>query len=304
MHRLLGILLVVVSAASFGAMPIFARLAYASGAGLITVLFLRFTIASAIMLALMLVRRAAFPRGRVLLGLLALGAVGYVGQSLCYFAAVSLASAGLVALLLYLYPVLVVALGALLFGERVTPASLLALVLALAGAALVIGPTGGGRPLGIALSLSAAAIYAGYILAGSRVVHRVSPVPASTVIIGATAVVYGGLVALQGPRLPATREGWLAIVCLAVVSTVLAIVTFLAGLERIGPTPAAMVSTIEPGVTVGLAALVLDERVGGLALLGGALIVAAVLIVSAGQRAAGTTRPPIGHAARPTAGRP
>lgn len=300
MHRLVGILLILVSAASFGAMAIFARLAYASGAAPVTVLFLRFAIASAIMLGLMLVRRAPFPRGRVLLGLVAMGAVGYVGQSFSYFTAVSLASAGLVALLLYLYPVLVMAFGALLFKERITPARVFALLLALAGAALTIGPTGGGRPLGIALGLAAAVFYAGYILAGSRIMRRVPAIPASTVIIGTAALVYGGLVALAGPRLPATAEGWLAILCLAVISTVVSIATFLAGLERIGPTAAAMISTVEPAITVGLAALVLDERVGALTLLGGALILAAVLIVTAGEPVADAARPPIGPATRPS----
>ncbi len=291
MHRLVGILLILISAASFGAMAIFARLAYASGAAPITVLFLRFAIASPIMLALMLVRRHRFPRGPVLLGLVAMGAIGYVGQSLCYFSAVSMASAGLVALLLYLYPVLVTALGALLLKERVTPARLLALLLALAGAMLTIRPAGSGRPLGIALALGAATIYAGYIVAGARIMRQVPAIPASTVIISAAAVVYAVVVALQGLHLPGSGAGWLAILCLAVVSTVLAIVTFLAGLERIGPTPSAMVSTVEPAVTVGLAAIVLGEQIGGLTLLGGALILAAVLIVTAGQRGAGAAQP-------------
>ncbi|HOG47708.1 MAG TPA: DMT family transporter [Anaerolineae bacterium] len=134
--------------------------------------------------------------------------------------------------------------------------------------------------MGIALGLGAAVVYAGYITARGRIMRQVPAIPASTVIIASAALVYAGLVAIQGPSLPATSAGWLAIVGLALVSTVLAIVTFLAGLERVGATTAAMVSTVEPAVTVVLAALVLGEAISASIAAGGVLILAAVLIVT------------------------
>lgn len=65
--RYIGIILIIISAVSFGAMPIFARVAYASGADPITVLFLRFGIAAVVMLGIMLASKTPFPRGPVLL---------------------------------------------------------------------------------------------------------------------------------------------------------------------------------------------------------------------------------------------
>lgn len=282
MRRPLGILFVVVSAVSFGAMPIFARLAYGAGADPITVLFLRFAIASAVMLLLLLSRRQALPRGRTLLGLVAMGALGYVGQSICYFTALSVAPAALVALLLYLYPALVTLLAALILREHITRQKAAALLLALAGAALTIGHIGGGQPLGVALGLGAAVIYALYIVAGSRLMRDVAAIPASTVIIASAGAVYAVVAAARGLQLPATTTGQAAIAAVAVVSTVLAIVTFLAGLERIGPTDAAALSTLEPAVTVALAALVLGEALTPGQIAGGTLILAAVLILARG----------------------
>src|SRR5215471_3155747 len=105
-NRRLGLVLIIISAASFGVMPIFARLAYNAGAEPITVLFLRFTIAAVVMNLIMVLRRKVYPRGLVLMELILLGAIAYVGESLAYFLALKMASAGLVALLLYIYPAL------------------------------------------------------------------------------------------------------------------------------------------------------------------------------------------------------
>lgn len=183
------------------------------------------------------------------------------------------------------YPLLVTLLATLLLREPITARKVFALLLALVGTLLTVGPGGSGRPLGIALGLAAAVIYAGYVVASSMAMRAVPALPASAVIISSAALVYGALVAAQGAALPTTPEGWAAVLTLALVSTVLAIVTFLAGLERVGATNTAMLSTVEPAVAVGLAALVLGERVSALTLVGGVLILAAVLMVSAGEPA-------------------
>lgn len=75
-------------------------------------------------------------------------------------------------------------------------------------------------------------------------------------------------------------SAWAAVVGIALVSTVLAITTFFAGLERLGPPDTATLSTVEPVVTVVLAAAVLDESIGPAQLLGGALILVAVVALA------------------------
>jgi drug/metabolite transporter (DMT)-like permease len=279
-NRWIGLLLIVISAAAFGALPIFTRLAYAAGADPTTVLSLRFAIAAGVMTLVMVTRRIPFPSGRVLLGLVLMGGLGYVGQSLAYFTALTMISAGLVALLLYLYPAIVTVLSAILFKERLTPVKVGALLLALVGTALTVEPGGGGRTLGIIFGIAAAIIYSIYILVGSRLMPRTGAIASSTTVMLAAAIVYLGIITVHGPTFPKTTPGWIAIFAIALVSTVLPIVTFFAGLSRIGPTRASTISTFEPVVTVILAAFILGESISALQLLGGFLILVAAVICS------------------------
>lgn len=278
-----GILLVAVSAASFGALAVFARIAYDGGADVTTLLALRFALASAVLLVLVRLRGLALPRGRTLLALAALGGVGYVGQSLTYFSALTFAPAGLVALLLYLYPGFVTLLAVATGRDRWTRGRVLALALATVGTALTVGADGGGGgddvAVGVALAVASAVIYAGYIVLSEGPTGRAGALPSSAVITAAAAVVLGVTAVAADPEPPTSAAGWSAVVAVALVSTVLAITTFFAGLARLGPSTAATLSTLEPVVTVALAALVLSESFAPLQALGGAVILVAVLVL-------------------------
>jgi drug/metabolite transporter (DMT)-like permease len=283
MRKLQGILFIMVSAISFGAIALFARIAYEAGSDPISVLFFRFSIASVVMIPFVFARNTTFPRGRFLLGLMLMGGLGYVGQSFCYFTALTMASAGLVAILLYLYPAIVALFSALLFKERFTGLKVLALVLALAGTVLTIGPEGRGQPLGIALAMTAPFIYSTYILVGSRITKEVGILSSSAVVMISASLVFGGLVAAKGLNVPHTAAGWGSVFTIALVGTVVAIITFFAGLERIGPTNASVLSTFEPVTTVVLAAVFMGETVGPLRIAGGALILMAVVLLAKGE---------------------
>jgi len=274
--RLMGILLVAVSAVAFGTLPIFARYAFADGMDALSILFVRFTLAATVMLVVLLIRGERLPRGSALYRLVGMGAVGYVAQTTAYLTALEYASAGLVAFLLYLYPVFVALLAVLVLGERLTVVKGLALALALTGATLTAGPMEG-QVLGILLAIAAATLYSIYIVVGSQVMKDVPPVQSSTVIFAAAGLSAGALMVLNGPRLPASEAGWSAMAAMIGFSTILSVVTFLAGLERIGPTNAALVSMLEPLVTVLLATWVLHETLPPVTLLGGGLILLAVL---------------------------
>jgi drug/metabolite transporter (DMT)-like permease len=88
---------------------------------------------------------------------------------------------------------------------------------------------------------------------------------------------------VNGVHLPATNTGWLNIAGIVLVATVIPVVTFLAGLERIGPTNASMLSTLEPVVTVLLAAWIFSEVLKPIVLLGGGLILIAVILLTRGE---------------------
>jgi drug/metabolite transporter (DMT)-like permease len=280
MHYLIGVFLILISGSSFGTLAIFARLAYEDGVTPITLLFLRFGIASLCMLFIMWLRSLPIPRGWVLLGLALMGGIGYVGQALSYFTALTLIPAGLVALLLYLYPAIVTILAVIILKERISKWKMIALLIALGGTVLTIGPTGGGQFLGVIFGLAAAFIYSIYILVGSKITKQVTAIQSSTVVIVSAAIVSGGLVAIKGPAFPATASGWASVIAIALISTILAIVTFFAGLERVGPTNASTLSTVEPAVTVVLAAMVLGETISFFRIIGGMMIILAVIILA------------------------
>jgi drug/metabolite transporter (DMT)-like permease len=279
MQRLTGILLIAISAASFGTLAIFGRLLYADGLDTFTLLFLRFSFAAVTMTFILLLRKESLPRGKILLQLIGMGALGYVGQSFSYLSAIKYASAGLVALLLYLYPMFVFILSVIVLREKVTWIKILALLLALIGTALTVDPSGG-QLTGILLAILSAVIYSIYIIVGTNVMKHVSPIQSSLVIFASAGAVYGGLMAVNGAHLPATGSGWLGIAGIVLVATVIPVTTFLAGLERIGPTNASMLSTLEPVVTVLLAGLIFGERLGPITILGGILILVAVILLT------------------------
>ncbi len=163
MNRLVGIILVAMSAAGFGTLALFGRYAYADNMDALSILFLRFSLSAVVMLALLIVRREPLPRGSTLLMLVSMGALGYVGQSFAYLTALKYASSGLVALLVYVYPVFVTLLAVLLLHERLTVIKGLALGVALIGTALTVDPAGG-QLVGALLAITAAAISSVYIM--------------------------------------------------------------------------------------------------------------------------------------------
>jgi drug/metabolite transporter (DMT)-like permease len=100
---------------------------------------------------------------------------------------------------------------------------------------------GQGGPLGIALALGAALVYAVYIVVGSRLLRDVDPLAASSVICAAATascclIAAGRTAAGDGPHWPATMAAWMPVAALAVLSTALAIGAFFAGLRLLGAT--------------------------------------------------------------------
>ena len=279
MKRITGILLIAISAASFGTLAIFGRFLYADGVDTFTMLFLRFGIAALLMTFILFIRKESLPQGKILLQLVGMGAVGYVGQSFSYLTAIQYASAGLVALLLYLYPMFVFILSVIVLHEKATWIKIAALLLALVGTALTVDPAGG-QAKGVLLAISAALIYSVYIIVGTNVMKHVSAMQSSLVIFASAGIVYGIFTVINGAHFPTTSTGWLQVAGIVLVATVIPVITFLAGLERIGPTNASMLSTLEPVVTVLLAAWIFSEHLETITILGGGLILIAVILLT------------------------
>ena len=102
------------------------------------------------------------------------------------------------------------------------------------------------------------------------------------VCTGAAASLTAGS-ALTGQLRPGelTAAGWGWLVCIAVICTVAAVSLFFAGLERVRATTASILATLEPLVTVLLAFLVFGEMLSAVQLLGGAVLLGVVVVLTA-----------------------
>lgn len=278
--------MVLASATGFGTLAILAKLGYATGLGTQQTLAFRFLLAAVGMLALAALvgqNPLRLPRTS-LLALLAMGALFYSAQSLTYFIALRSMPASLVVLIAYIYPSLVVVAGWLFLRRAVSAKHGLALAASFVGVAMLVG--GGHFQLTWALLLAVASpvVYTGYILVGERVMGSVPALAASAVIMTGAALGFSLIAAVTGElTLPRNAGGWAVVLALALMPTMLAISLFLAGLPRVGAARAALLSTWEPVVTVTLAVIVLGDRLSALQVLGGMLVLLAVVVVQGAQ---------------------
>ena len=287
-----GVIACLASAAAFGAMGVFGKLAYDEGATVGTLLATRFVLAAALFwLFLAWSGRLGSLRSLTArdAGLaLALGAIGYGAQAGGYFAALERLDASLLSLLVYTFPVMVTVTAIALGREPASRRTAGALVLASAGLLLVLAGAAAGAldAVGTALGLGAAVVYSAYILISQGVAERMGPLALGTLVCtGAAATLT--LTGLAGGDLDpggVSATGFLWLAGLALVSTVGAIALFFAGLRRVGPAAASILSTLEPVVTVALAFAIFGESLGPAQVAGGALVLLAVLAVRAPTR--------------------
>ncbi len=301
----MGYLLCVVSAAAFGAMAIFGKLAYDEGVGVGDLLLVRFSIAAATLLALAAATGAlrGVPRRALLTGL-GMGAVGYATQSGLYFLALERMDASTLSIVLYTYPALVTLAAIVLRRERATGRRIGAVIVASAGTVLVLAGAGTGAldPLGTVMGIGAALAYTTYILVGDGLGSALRPLGLAALVTSGATVTFALVAAgTGGPALDWTPAAWLWVAAIALVSTVVAIIAFFGGLARVGASTASILSTVEPVITISLAAAVFGEALTPLQAAGAALVLGAVVLLAApGRRYA---REPVDAAvATPTAG--
>ena len=277
-----GLSLVALSTLAYGVLPILGKVAYSAGVRPLPLLAWRYVIAA---LLIALLERGERPPLRERVRLWAIGSV-FVFNSIAYFRALEQIPASVTALVLYTYPVIVALLAALVGVERLTWRALLATLGAFGGCALTAGGAPSGAPLrlsGVAWALAAALVYASYIVLSSRFGSGVPARVLALHLAQAAAVLCVAFGLADGSlALPMDPRGLLAVAGIGVVSTVVAMTTFLAGMALIGPTRASVLSSLEVIVTLVLAFVFLGERLGPWQWAGAALILGAVAFQSFG----------------------
>jgi drug/metabolite transporter (DMT)-like permease len=359
-----GILLVLVSAASFGSVALFVQPLYAAGMTVLVLLAWRFVTAALVswgyLLAGSRTRRSLrlLTRRRVVV-LLLLGTL-YVGNSFTYIGSLQVVPISLNSIIAYLYPAIVAVMALRLVRRLEGRRAWFALGLSLVGVALALGgvPDGEMPPLwGLALSFANPFIYATWIvfqarLAGDRpartgeqpsgdavtiadpaltdvqraAVQRAAdqraadqraadevvahlelppadaetmadipdPAAAGALMTTATAIVFTVLALATGSSLwpsDVPSEAWLPLLGLGVIATAVAIQTFYAGVKRVGGARASLISTVEPVYTILLAMILFGESLEPVQVVGGVLVLAAVLLAETGRPAPADQQP-------------
>lgn len=281
-----GTFYTLLAAAGFAAVSILTSLATAAGLTLATVLAWRYTLSAVVLVGWVGARQYKRIRPSEMLALVALGGGG---QALLVFVALSALAyipAATLAFLFYTYPAWVALVQAVRGAERLDGRRALALALSFAGIGVMVGlpaASPGAEALdwrGIALALGAAVIYGAYIpmMRALAKDHPVAPVSAYGKIGSALAFLV--LAVADGSfTYQMSAATWGVIAALTIFSTVLPGVFFLMGLVRLGPVRTAIVSTVEPFLTALLGVVVLSQALTLPTILGGALIVAAVVLL-------------------------
>ena len=245
----------------------------------------RFTIGSVLMW-LILARKEGWrmPPRSTWLPLVALGVVGNTIYQLCFMTGLYRTTATNSSLILASMPTVVTVAAGMLGFEQITARQKWALGIATLGVLLVVASRGvalDGDLLGDILMLAAVVCWAGYTLGLRTLTGRMSTLALTTwtLITGTPGLVLAGVPAVRRMDWRAvSANGWGGLAYATLLSLVVAYLLWNRGVKQIGPSRAAIFTTLTPLVATLTAIAVLGERPGLLHLAGGALIIAGVLV--------------------------
>jgi drug/metabolite transporter (DMT)-like permease len=292
-HSAAGLVIALLSAATFGASGTFARPLLDAGWSPGAAVALRTGAAGLVLLPIALVQL----RGRFAVAtrswrrVVAFGVVGVTGAQFCYFAAVDRLPVGIALLIEYLGPVVLVV--ATSISRRTAPPrmTVVGAVVATAGLFFVLDLTGEVDldPIGIAFALTAALCVAGYFHLSAQPAEDVPPVALASggLLVGAAALTIAGFVGVlpftantdDVDMFGTTRPWWVPMAVIVLVATAFAYVTGIVAATRLGARVASFVGLFEVMFAVVLAWILLDEVPTVIQGVGGMLIIAGVVLV-------------------------
>lgn len=284
--RTIGIIEILLSGFCFGFLGLFGKRAFEKGLTPGEFLAFRYVIASGMTALLVIGKTKSFSAlalgPKTIIRCLILGVLGYAVFSSFYFLALEQISASMTVILLYTYPVLVAAGGAMFFGERIPVSRLPAVPLAFAGlVCLVWLDMQVGKPIGLIFGLLSAVFYSVYILLSSAWMKGTDALASTFWIqLGAGLTLFVVSFSSVDRAVQVFSSSWVEILLIAFVCSVLAMWLFLSGLLKVKNWEASLLSMAEPisGVTIGV--LVLGETLSNLQWIGAGCVLAALAWVS------------------------
>ena len=297
---LVGLLLAVVSAASFGTAGAFASgllgAGWSAGAA-VTVRMAVAALALTVPAVLQLRGRWQLLRSNVR-AVLAFGVLAVALPQLAYFSAVTRLSVGVALLLEYSGVLLVVLWTWARLGQRPSPVTGAGVVVAVVGLVLVLDVASGARidPVGVLWGLVAAVGLASYFVLSAHAEDALPPLASAwaglavgALVLGAAALV--GVVPWRTATADAEFAGWstswlVPVLGLSLVAAALAYATGVAAVRRLGSRSSSFVGLSEVLFAVLAAWLALGQEPGPVQLVGGIVVLAGIVLVRLGERPA------------------
>jgi len=283
----LGISLLVAATLLYSTHTNLARLSYDYGVSTVTILTVRTLAALPMALLWLHWQKQPLFVPRRSLPVLVMTGLAFALQSLCYLQAIHYIPVSLAVLLFYLFPIMVILIAWALGQERMTPVRITGAVVAFGGLALALNVQGDGiHWLGVGLGAAAALSLATNIVGAVRTMRSAPSMTATFNMLTVAGIAYCvGLIAVGGPIWPAGGEGW-AVFMGVVITGPLAQLCFYGALSFIGGSRASIIMNGEPIATTALALLILGETLALVQVVGGLLVVGAIVGVALFDRRA------------------
>jgi drug/metabolite transporter (DMT)-like permease len=254
---------------------------------------LRFAVACLALLVAAFALEGGLPRldRRQLMATLALGATGVLAYNLLFLGALSRLPASRTSLIVALNPAVTIAAASFLFGERLSPRRWTGVALALIGVWIVVTR---GQPLAAAgealgagewMMFGAICAWAAYTLIGRSVLAGLTPLAATTwaALFGTAMLLVVAAPDLGQVERAAITPGVLAAVAyLGLLGTGLAFVWYYRALQVLGPSRTVIFNNLVPVFGAGFGVGLLGEPLTASMLLGGAIALTGVMIVTRG----------------------
>ena len=281
----------IITGITYGLNPLFAVPLMNNGASIESILFFRYTFAVVLLAAFLILTRQSFRITARQAGvLLALGLL-YTSSSIFLFEAYNYIASGLATTLIFLYPVLVAIIMVFL---RVVPSWPVWLSIAATFGGVIIMTQGSGgdslNPIGIALSLGSALVYALFIVIinRSKAIAQISNTLLTFYSLTVGAIVFFGKISLSDAPISAgitTGGDWLNLAGLALLPTIVSTATLAIATRNIGATKASVLGVFEPITAILIGTLMFGEPLTTNILLGiGIAIVAVTFMISVTKR--------------------
>lgn len=292
-RRLIGYVAGILAGVSYGTNPLFGKALMDSGVPVMVLLFFRYGIAAVILAFWMLLRKESFRAERRGIGLLVLLGLLFAGSSITLFCSYDYIPSGLATTLVYLYPVFVALIMVFL---RFYPSwqTWLSILATFGGIILLSAPSDSAqiRIPGVLLAVGAALCYSFYlvIVNRSKRIRNVSEHTLTLYSLLTGTLLFAVIRAFQGGSMLEgvdSAADWGNLIGLALVPTMVSMLTLAMSTRYIGPTKTAVLGVFEPLTAILIGTFLFGEPLTGKMAAGIAICVAAVvfMILKPGKKA-------------------